>query len=118
MMLEEAPRVLRWFVLIGWQAVLRLRLGPRGAASHVLGWTVRTPTPGRITLEVDSSLVAARNVFRVDHDLVTVTTLVWFERPRGRILWSVLAPVHHLVEPLLLTLATSRARDERATRNR
>ncbi|MEO6511939.1 MAG: hypothetical protein ABIO16_13155 [Nocardioides sp.] len=58
--LEGAPRLLRWFVVIGWRAVLRLRLEPRGAAGTVLGWRIRTTTPDEISLEVGSSLIAAR----------------------------------------------------------
>lgn len=111
--LEGAPRLLRWFVLIGWKAVLRLRLEPQGAASNVLGWRIRTRTPDGITLEVKSSLVSARKVLRVDHDRLTLTTFVWYERTQGRVLWSVIAPIHHRIEPLLLTLATSRSRRER-----
>ncbi|MEO6511938.1 MAG: hypothetical protein ABIO16_13150 [Nocardioides sp.] len=51
---------------------------------------------------------------RVDADRLTFSTYVWYERALGRIVWSVLAPIHHRVEPLLLTLATSRRRKERA----
>jgi hypothetical protein len=112
--LEGAPRILRWFVLIGWKAVLRLRLEPRGAAGNIMGWHIRTTTPDAITLEVSSSLVAARKVLKVSENRIILTTFVRYERTLGRILWSAIAPIHHRIEPLLLTLATSRLRKEQA----
>jgi Protein of unknown function (DUF2867) len=111
--LEGAPGFLRWFVLIGWKVVLRLRLQPRSAAGNIMGWRIRTTTPDAITLEVSSSLVAARKVLKVEQDRVTFTTYVWFERAQGRLLWSVIAPIHHRIEPLLLTLAASRTNKQR-----
>lgn len=112
--LEGAPPALRWFVLIGWKVVLRLRLAPRGASGNIMGWTILTTTSDAITLEVSSGLVTARKVMRVDEDRLTLTTSVRYERALGRVLWSAIAPVHHRIEPLLLTLAASRGRDERA----
>jgi hypothetical protein len=97
-------------MLFGWKTVLRLRLEPERSARNVLGWTIRTTTPDAITLEVHSSLLAARKVLKVDRDRLTLTTLVRYERPQGRLIWSALAPVHHRIEPWLLTLATARYR--------
>jgi hypothetical protein len=113
--LEGAPRALRWFVLFGWKAVLRLRVEPPGAPGTVCGWRIRAITANAITLEVDSSLVVAHKVLEVSQDRLTFTTYVRYERTLGRILWAVIAPIHHLVEPLLLTMATSRVRKERAS---
>ncbi len=109
--MEGAPRPLRWFVFVGWKFVLLLRLAPRGTPGTVAGWTVvGSATPASITLEVSSSLVSARKVVRVEGDRVTLATYVWYERTLGRVLWSALAPVHHRIEPLLITSAASRAR--------
>jgi hypothetical protein len=110
--LERAPRPLRWFVLFGWKFVLRLRLAP-AAADTVAGWTISTTTPDAITLEVKSSSITARKVLQVDQDRLTLSTYVWYQRRAGRLLWSALAPVHHRIEPLLLTLATSRRQPAR-----
>jgi len=81
--------------------------------ASVLGWKLAAatpggPEPGRVTLEVHSSLITARKVVEVERSRVTVTTFVRYERRLGRRIWSALAPVHHLTEPLLLTLAASR----------
>ncbi len=106
--LEDAPPILRWFVFIGWKFVLRLRLAPRGAPGAVAGWTITRTTPDSITLEVKSSLVTARKVLNVEANRLTLTTYVWYERSAGRVVWAAIAPVHHRIEPLLLTLAGSR----------
>lgn len=110
--LEGAPVFLRWFVQFGWKFVLRLRLSPRGVGGTVAGWTIRRTTPDSIMLEVESSLIVARKVLRMEADhRLTLTTYVWYERRRGRLLWLAIAPVHHRVEPLLLTIAASRGAD-------
>lgn len=104
--LEDAPPLLKRFVFIGWKFVLRLRLAPRGVPGTVAGWTITRTTPDSITLEVKSSLVIARKVLNLDAHRLTLTTYVWYERSAGRVLWAAIAPIHHLIEPLLLTLAS------------
>ena len=108
--LEGAPLPLRLFVLTGWRLVLRLRLAPRRAAGTVAGWTISQATPDLVTLEVDSSLVHARKVLNLESSRLILTTQVWYARTRGRVLWSALAPVHHRIEPLIVSLAVSRRR--------
>ena len=66
--------------------------------------------PGSVALEVRSSSLTARKVLKVDAHGLTLTTYVWYEGTRGRVLWSAIAPVHHLIEPLLVTSAVSRRR--------
>ena len=106
--LEDAPRALRWFVVAGWRCVLLLRLAPRGTAGTVAGWTlIASSTPTTVTLEVASRLITAHKVMSVAPDRITLTTYVWFRSRLGRAVWSALAPVHHRVEPLLVTLAAS-----------
>lgn len=106
--LTGAPRPVDWFVVLGWRVLLRLRLAPPGDLGAIAGWRVTTNRPDSVTLEVGSSLVTARKVLMVDADRLTLTTYVWFQGRRGRVVWSVLAPVHHRVEPLLISLAASR----------
>lgn len=105
---EDAPRLLRWFIVVGWKVALGLQLGPRASPDHVLGWKITTATPDGITLEVRSRLVTAAKVLQVESGRVTATTFVQYERWPGRIIWAVIAPVHHRTEPLLLTLAARR----------
>jgi hypothetical protein len=108
---EGAPIALRWFVLIGWRVVLRLRLGPARTPAYVLGWRIvgttasAFPSAEAITLQVRSKLITADKIVQVNRSRVTVTTLVRYERRTGRLIWMAVSPIHHLTEPLLLTRA-------------
>lgn len=104
---EDAPRAMRWLVVVGWRYVLGLRLGPRSSPAYVLGWKIVLATPDAITLEVRSALVTATKVLRVEGSRVRMTTFVHYERRVGRALWSAIAPVHHQTEPYLLGHAAS-----------
>jgi hypothetical protein len=104
---EGAPRVLRWFVLVGWRYVMWFRLGPRPSPDHVLGWRIAASAPDVMTLEVRSGLATAHKVVRVEVDRVVMTTYVVFERRLGRAVWSAIAPIHHRTEPYLLGHAAS-----------
>ncbi len=102
---EGAPTPLRLFVVFGWRAVLRLRLGPPGSADHVLGWQIVQRSPQSITLHAGSPLMQAQKVIRADDASLVAATYVWFRSRLGRVVWSGVAPVHHLTEPLLLNAA-------------
>jgi hypothetical protein len=104
---EEARPLLRWFVVIGWKCVLRLRLASGATADQVLGWSVVSNQSDAITLEADSTLMTARKVVRVQDSLVLVTTFVHYKRPIAQGLWTIVVPIHHRTEPLLLSHAAS-----------
>ena len=93
---EGAPSGFRAVLRLGWRFALGLRLGPRGAAGYVEGWTITDNSPTAIVLAADSRLLAARNVFAVDGDTATWTTLVRYDNPLARVLWGLAAPVHQL----------------------
>lgn len=40
-MFEDAPRALRWFLIVGWTAIT-CRLRPRRSSTRVLGWTLES----------------------------------------------------------------------------
>jgi hypothetical protein len=105
---EQSPAVLRCVVLFGWKSVLWLRLGPRPSPDCVLGWTIRTTQPDITILEVQSWLLAAEKQIRVSGSEMRVTTFIRYKRWLGRLIWSVVRPVHHQTEPSLLTHATRR----------
>jgi hypothetical protein len=104
---EGAPALLRRFVIIGWRYGLGLRLGPPSSGTHILGWEIVSRTPEAITLAVRSPLLSARKIVRVDDTRVVMATFVRHERALGRILWAVVVPVHHRIEPYLLTHAAT-----------
>jgi hypothetical protein len=105
---EGAPWAARRFLVLGWTMVLRLRLGPRDSPAHVLGWEIGANTKQTITLRVRSPLVTAHKVLDVRGDQLTVTTFVRYESRRARLIWLAIAPVHHRVEPWLITRAGRR----------
>jgi hypothetical protein len=104
---EGAPAVWRWVLIVGWRAVLRLRLGPRPSPDHVLGWQIVAATPNTLTLQARSALVTAHKVLEVGDGRLTVSTLIRYESRSARLIWSALAPVHHVIEPLLMTRAAA-----------
>lgn len=104
---EGAPAALRMFVVVGWKYGLGFRVGPRSSPAHVLGWKIATKTPDAIALELQSPLVGAHKIVRVDGARVVMTTFVRYERLPARALWSAVAPIHHRTEPYLLSHAAA-----------
>jgi hypothetical protein len=99
---EGAPAALRTFVVSGWRYGLGFRLGPSSSADHILGWRIVARTPHAVELELQSALVTARKVVRVDAGRVVMTTFVRYERAPARLLWAAATPIHHQTEPYLL----------------
>ena len=105
---EGGPRTLRWFLVFGWRAVLRLRLDLAVSPERVLGWTIVGRSAAGVVLEARSSFLTARKVIQVADAQLTASTFIRYERRWGRWIWAVVALVHHRTEPLLLTLAARR----------
>jgi hypothetical protein len=105
---ESAPALLRWFVVAGWVAVLRLRLELRASSDHILGWRIADRGASAIVIGAEGSLLAARQVIQVDDDKLTHTTVVHYNRSAARVLWAVAAPIHVRVIPYLLHRATGK----------
>jgi hypothetical protein len=104
---EDAPRLLRSLIVFGWVAALRLKLGSRRLPTKVLGWTIVSATPDAVLLGVESPLLRAQLVVRVEDVTVVHATFVTFRNRLGRSLWAVAAPIHRRVIPYLLTRAAT-----------
>ncbi|QKG19566.1 DUF2867 domain-containing protein [Actinomadura verrucosospora] len=102
---ERAPAPVRAFLLVGWRAVLGLRLGPRPSPDHVLGWTIAEREDGAVRLRLESALMTARLTLRLDGGAAHWATSVSYRRGSGRVLWAVVAPIHRLMVPYLLKRA-------------
>jgi hypothetical protein len=90
--------------------VLRLRLSrPRSSPSHILGWEIVSATPASAVLEVTSSALTARLVVQAEGTAVTHSTFLRYDRPYGRVLWALAAPIHRAVIPYLLNRAAIRS---------
>lgn len=106
---EDAPPQLRSFLIVGWKAVLGLRLGPTRSPDHVLGWTLEATTAHSATMGARSPTMSAQKVVRIDDSQLVVATFVRFDRPGARPLWVAVLPVHRRLEPALMTKAVARA---------
>jgi|RhiMethySRZTD1v2_1073278.scaffolds.fasta_scaffold1326485_2 uncharacterized protein DUF2867 len=102
---EGPPMPVRAFLTAGWRLVLGLRLGPRPAAGHVLGWRIRSAHPDLLMLEQASPLITAHNVAQVDDTRVVWTTFVGYRNLFGRVLWALALPFHISTIPRLLRYA-------------
>jgi hypothetical protein len=109
---EEAPRAVRWFLLVGWAAI-GCRLRPRRAPSRVLGWEIEEVSPELIVtvVRVRTGLIS-RLVVSVGAGTVTLSSFVTFtgRTPLARTIWAGTVPLHERILPHLLTDATRRAR--------
>jgi len=106
---EDAPGVVRRSLLLGWRAVLGLRLGPYPSPDHVLGWSIISTAGDTIRLEARSVLLTAELVLSVGPSTVTLTSRVHHHRWPARPVWTVLLPIHRRVTVLLLRRAASRS---------
>ncbi|MFH8410154.1 DUF2867 domain-containing protein [Streptomyces sp. NPDC018019] len=106
---EEAPAALQRCLYAGWRGGLGLRLSPRSAPKHVLGWPITESGSGTVTLEAHSPFLTARNIVSLNGTSLTWSTVVHFKNRTGRAIWASAAPLHHQVVPLLLRRAIREA---------
>jgi hypothetical protein len=112
---EDAPRAIRAFVMAGWIVGLRLRLGPRSSADHVLGWRIVSATPERVVLEVRSALLGTGHLaLQVESSRVVLASFVRYEKRGARPIWAAVQPLHHLILPYMLGHAASQHRSGKA----
>jgi hypothetical protein len=114
---EDTPTAMRWFVEFGWRFVLGLRLGPRSDSNLVSGWRVQATQSGVLILEAQSGLLTATKEIRIAHGTVCVSTFVRYNRRLGRVIWTLITPVHHHTEPYLLGYAASRREAPKGNRD-
>jgi hypothetical protein len=110
---EAGPPVVgRIFRAVAWRGLLGMDLGPEGSPAHVAGWTVVVDEPRVLVMHVDSWMLTARLVTETTPTGTTMTTLLRFDRPAGRVAWAAGGPVHRALMPGVLTgAARSLARD-------
>ncbi|GCE15468.1 DUF2867 domain-containing protein [Tengunoibacter tsumagoiensis] len=104
---EHAPRLVRWFLLLGWRWVLGLRLGPRPSSDHVFGWRIASREPDAIRLELHSTFMTAQLILRVASSTVVLTTNVFYTQRLARPLWAAVGMIHRQMIPYLLRRAAS-----------
>lgn len=107
--LEEAPRLIRWTILIAHRYVLRFRLGPLSSPDHVLGWKVVTSQPEVVHIESVSPILRAAIIGRATSATTrAATTYLFYKRPvLGRMIFTVVGPIHRRISPYLLERAAA-----------
>jgi hypothetical protein len=108
---EEAPRPMRWFLIVGWTG-LSLRLRPSYAATRVLGWEIEQATSAVAVTVVTARLgLTSRLVLSLEPDSVTLASFVRFTTPGRivRVMWAAATPLHERVLPHLLAAAVRRS---------
>jgi uncharacterized protein DUF2867 len=104
---EDAPRPVRWFLLLGWRGVLGLRLGPRPSSAHILGWRIASREPDEVRLELHSALMKAQLALHLSSSTAVWSTRVYYTQPLARPLWAAVGLIHRLMVPYLLGRAAS-----------
>jgi hypothetical protein len=106
---EGAPRPMRWVLVVGWRAVLLLRLDGGTSPLSVLGWRVTRSDDTTAQLGADSPLMTAVLTLNLRDRDVEWTTDVSFRNRAGRILWALSGPLHRVVVPHRLRRAADAA---------
>jgi hypothetical protein len=105
---EAAPRLVRVLLPLSWRFGLGLRLGPRPAPDHILGWRIVRTHSDAIILESGSRLMTAHNVVVVGDSGVRWAAFVRYERRGVRALWALAVPIHRLTLSYVLAHAATR----------
>lgn len=105
---QGPPRWWRRLLDLGWRYLLGLRLtrSPRAVA----GWPIVAEAETSITLAASSRWLSAQDVFVLRASSVVWITVVRYDKPLGRLLWGLAAPMHHLTIPWLFTRADALSR--------
>jgi Protein of unknown function (DUF2867) len=104
---EDAPRPVRWFLLLGWRGVLGLRLGPRPSPDHILGWRIASREPDEVRLELHSALMNVQLALHLSSSTAVWSTHVYYTQPLARPLWAAVGVIHRQMVPYLLGRAAS-----------
>ncbi len=106
---EDAPRLVRWFLLTGFRYGLGLRLAPRRSPEHVLGWAIIGRERDSLTLESRSWFLTSRLVFRTEVSRVTQSTFVRYDKRIAAVIWPPVSILHRQIVPRLLRHAAARS---------
>lgn len=93
---------------LAWRALLGLRLESGTSAEHVAGWRIAEQTHSWIRLEASSAFMTANIVFQIDEDQVSFATLIRYDSPVARLIWTPVSAIHRQIAPDVLSAAIRR----------
>jgi hypothetical protein len=102
---EGAPPPVRWFLVLGFKFVLRLKLQSGRSPDLVLGWQMSEEAPDTVILRASSCLIDGYNVATVQDSSVVWTTIVRYKNGLARPIWRMVELVHRIILPYILTHA-------------
>ncbi|OBF83714.1 hypothetical protein A5791_02540 [Mycobacterium sp. 852002-51163_SCH5372311] len=89
--------------------VLGFQLAPSGLPGHVIGFEILHSEASEGVLGTCGRILTPRIVALTSPGQLVLSTLVKYEHPSARIIWSLVGPIHRMVERYLLDSATRRA---------
>lgn len=104
---EDAPRSVRWFLLVGFRYGLNLRLARRTSPEYVFGWAIVDRKPSSLTIESRSWYLTSRLLFKTEPARVMLSTHVRYDKPIAKILWPPVSILHRQILPRLLRRAAA-----------
>ncbi|NJP93896.1 DUF2867 domain-containing protein [Nonomuraea sp. FMUSA5-5] len=90
-----------------WSGFLGLRLSAQPSPDTVAGWRIAERGPDWIRMEAASSFLTAHIVVRATEGQVAAATFLRYDRPRGRVVWTALSPIHRALVPWILRKGAS-----------
>lgn len=103
---ESGPRAPRQlFGLIVWQGVLGFRLVARDSPNVAGRWAIVENEPEILVLRSEGRLMAHRMIVEASGSHTTLTTLLRYERPAARRVWSAVGNAHRALAPRILERA-------------
>jgi hypothetical protein len=91
-----------------WRVILGLRLAWQRSPEHVGGWKIASRGDSWITLEATSWFLSANIVLCVEAELLSVATIIRYDRPIAALIWPPVSIFHRQAMPGLLRQALSR----------
>ena len=93
---------------LAWRMLLGLRLEPRPSPDHLAGWRIVDRGDDWIRMESDSWFLTANVIFHVDEDHVSFATLIRYDRPIARLVWTPVSAIHRRLAPGVVRSAVRR----------
>ncbi|TYB64737.1 DUF2867 domain-containing protein [Nonomuraea sp. PA05] len=90
-----------------WSGCLRLRLSREPSPETVAGWRIAEQGPDWIRMEAASWFLTANIVVRAVEGQVAAATYLRYERRLGKVVWTLLSPVHRALVPRILRMGVA-----------